>query len=205
MAAVKHSHHDIELDAEGTDSARLAQAGAQQVAVVSPARWGIRHEIAPGGQEPPLARGHRRAGASGLRAGRGLQARRHSENRGTAHGRRARTSRWRGAIHLSSLSRPTIWSMRSPCPVFALDDIAFHCGIHPVGCGSHQLESSLMRFSAGLAFPSPRARRTSLGPRSTPSGGERSGRYGRGARYPRPRLHPARGRQSCSPVTARAS
>lgn len=56
VAAVKHSHHDVEtLDAQGTDSARLAEAGARQVAVVSPARWGLRQEIVREGREPEFA------------------------------------------------------------------------------------------------------------------------------------------------------
>lgn len=59
VATVKHSHHDITFEADGTDSARHRKAGAQQVAVVSPRRWTLlrddgdvtwREEA-----EPPLA------------------------------------------------------------------------------------------------------------------------------------------------------
>ncbi|MCC7250594.1 MAG: molybdopterin-guanine dinucleotide biosynthesis protein B [Hyphomicrobium sp.] len=59
VATVKHSHHQIVFEAKGTDSARHRQAGAQEVAVVSPDRWAV----VRGGEdiawqdepEPPLA------------------------------------------------------------------------------------------------------------------------------------------------------
>jgi len=59
VSTVKHSHHDIAGEAEGTDSARHREAGAQEVALVSPQRWAVignagaipwREEA-----EPPLA------------------------------------------------------------------------------------------------------------------------------------------------------
>ncbi|WP_222846690.1 molybdopterin-guanine dinucleotide biosynthesis protein B [Chitinolyticbacter meiyuanensis] len=52
--AIKHSHHDIPLEPPHKDSARLRAAGAGEVAVVSPYRFAIVHELraAP---EPTLA------------------------------------------------------------------------------------------------------------------------------------------------------
>jgi len=41
VATVKHSHHDIAFEAEGTDSARHRKAGAREVAIVAPKRWAI--------------------------------------------------------------------------------------------------------------------------------------------------------------------
>jgi molybdopterin-guanine dinucleotide biosynthesis protein B len=41
VATVKHAHHSLRLDEEGTDSARHRAAGAAQVAVVSSKRWAI--------------------------------------------------------------------------------------------------------------------------------------------------------------------
>lgn len=41
VSTVKHSHHDISFEAEGTDSARHKTAGAREVALVSPNRWAI--------------------------------------------------------------------------------------------------------------------------------------------------------------------
>ena len=48
VATVKHAHHSLRLDEEGTDSARHRAAGAAQVAVVSSKRWAIMSE----GREP---------------------------------------------------------------------------------------------------------------------------------------------------------
>jgi molybdopterin-guanine dinucleotide biosynthesis protein B len=45
VSTVKHSHHDVELDAPETDSARHRNAGAADVVVVSPRRWGLVHEL----------------------------------------------------------------------------------------------------------------------------------------------------------------
>jgi molybdopterin-guanine dinucleotide biosynthesis protein B len=54
VATVKHAHHDIEIDAADTDSARHRHAGATEVAVVSRHRWAIVHELADE-FEPDLA------------------------------------------------------------------------------------------------------------------------------------------------------
>ena len=48
IATVKHAHHALRLDEEGTDSARHRAAGAAQVAVVSSQRWALMTE----GPEP---------------------------------------------------------------------------------------------------------------------------------------------------------
>lgn len=52
VSTVKHSHHDVELDPPGTDSARHREAGAHDVVLVSPRRWAIVHEMR---DEPALA------------------------------------------------------------------------------------------------------------------------------------------------------
>lgn len=41
VSVIKHSHHDIVLDQPGKDTFRHRQAGAQQVMLVSPYRWGV--------------------------------------------------------------------------------------------------------------------------------------------------------------------
>jgi molybdopterin-guanine dinucleotide biosynthesis protein B len=51
IATIKHAHHDLRLDEEGTDSARHRAAGARQVAVVSQRRWALMTE----GPEPDFA------------------------------------------------------------------------------------------------------------------------------------------------------
>lgn len=51
---IKHSHHDVELEPPGKDSARLRMAGAAEVMVASPFRYAIVHELR-GAPEPTLA------------------------------------------------------------------------------------------------------------------------------------------------------
>jgi molybdopterin-guanine dinucleotide biosynthesis protein B len=53
VSTVKHSHHDVELDAPEADSARHREAGAHDVMLVSPHRWALIHELR-GEPEPPL-------------------------------------------------------------------------------------------------------------------------------------------------------
>jgi len=55
VATVKHAHHDFAIDHEGTDSWRHAQAGAEQVAIVSNYRWAIIHKNQQPENEPNLA------------------------------------------------------------------------------------------------------------------------------------------------------
>lgn len=54
IASVKHSHHDVDIDTGASDSARHRRAGAVEVALVSPTRWAIVHELADE-IEPDLA------------------------------------------------------------------------------------------------------------------------------------------------------
>lgn len=41
VSTVKHSHHEVTFEAEGTDSSRHRNAGAHEVLLVSPRRWGL--------------------------------------------------------------------------------------------------------------------------------------------------------------------
>ncbi|GGC03750.1 molybdopterin-guanine dinucleotide biosynthesis protein B [Pseudoduganella buxea] len=50
---IKHSHHDLELEPPGKDSARLRRAGAAEVMVSSPYRFAIVRELR-GAPEPGL-------------------------------------------------------------------------------------------------------------------------------------------------------
>jgi len=54
VATVKHAHHKFQIDDAATDSARHRQAGAHQVAVVSPARIAMIKEL-DGAPEPDFA------------------------------------------------------------------------------------------------------------------------------------------------------
>ncbi|QSN63692.1 molybdopterin-guanine dinucleotide biosynthesis protein B [Caballeronia sp. M1242] len=51
---IKHSHHSIELEPPGKDSARFRRAGASEVLIASPYRYAIFHELNDEA-EPPLA------------------------------------------------------------------------------------------------------------------------------------------------------
>jgi molybdopterin-guanine dinucleotide biosynthesis protein B len=45
VATIKHAHHNFQIDAEDTDSARHRRAGARQVAIVSTQRWALMSEF----------------------------------------------------------------------------------------------------------------------------------------------------------------
>lgn len=51
---IKHSHHDLILEAPHKDSARIRTAGAAEVLVASPFRFAVMHELR-GAPEPSLA------------------------------------------------------------------------------------------------------------------------------------------------------
>ena len=45
VSAIKHAHHNFQIDHEGRDSWRFRHAGARSIAVVSSARWAMVHEL----------------------------------------------------------------------------------------------------------------------------------------------------------------
>ena len=51
VSAVKHAHHSFDIDHPGRDSYKFREAGARQVALVSPNRWALMHELR--GEEKP--------------------------------------------------------------------------------------------------------------------------------------------------------
>ena len=53
IATVKHAHHALEVDREGTDSWKHREAGASEVAVVGSGRWAVMCELR-GAPEPSL-------------------------------------------------------------------------------------------------------------------------------------------------------
>ncbi len=53
VAAVKHAHHDFDVDQPGRDSHRFRESGAREVAVVSANRVALMHELR-GEAEPGL-------------------------------------------------------------------------------------------------------------------------------------------------------
>ncbi len=53
VSAVKHAHHSFDIDHKGRDTYKLREAGARQVAITSPKRWAIMHELRDE-DEPPF-------------------------------------------------------------------------------------------------------------------------------------------------------
>jgi len=45
VSAIKHAHHSFDIDHPGRDSYRFRESGARQVALVSPRRWALMHEL----------------------------------------------------------------------------------------------------------------------------------------------------------------
>ncbi len=45
VSTVKHAHHRVDVDQEGTDSHRHRQAGAREVMLASSGRWALMHEL----------------------------------------------------------------------------------------------------------------------------------------------------------------
>ena len=54
ISTIKHAHHEFDIDKPGADSFRHREAGAEEVAIVSGARFAIMHELR-GAAEPTLA------------------------------------------------------------------------------------------------------------------------------------------------------
>ncbi len=54
VSTVKHAHHNIQLDHQGTDSFKHRAAGAMEVALVSDTRWALMHEVPSAGAAPTL-------------------------------------------------------------------------------------------------------------------------------------------------------
>lgn len=50
VSAIKHAHHSFDIDHKDTDSYRLREAGARQVALASPRRWALMHELRDEGE-----------------------------------------------------------------------------------------------------------------------------------------------------------
>lgn len=44
VSAIKHAHHSFDIDHKGRDSFKFREAGARQVALISPKRWALMHE-----------------------------------------------------------------------------------------------------------------------------------------------------------------
>lgn len=45
VAAIKHAHHQFDVDHEGRDTYKMREAGARQVAISSPTRWALMCEL----------------------------------------------------------------------------------------------------------------------------------------------------------------
>lgn len=52
VSAIKHAHHTFDIDHPGRDSHRFREAGARQVALASPMRWALMHELRDEAEPP---------------------------------------------------------------------------------------------------------------------------------------------------------
>lgn len=55
ISAVKHAHHEFDLDQPGTDTDKHRAAGAGEVLISSSKRWALMHENIAGETEPTLS------------------------------------------------------------------------------------------------------------------------------------------------------
>lgn len=53
VSAIKHTHHQVDLDRPGKDSYRLRQAGAQEIILAGRERFALLHENTEASEEPP--------------------------------------------------------------------------------------------------------------------------------------------------------
>jgi len=53
VSTLKHTHHRVDLDRPGKDSFRHRTAGAAEVALVTPVRWTVIHEVRNGHEPGP--------------------------------------------------------------------------------------------------------------------------------------------------------
>ncbi|MGI9378436.1 MAG: molybdopterin-guanine dinucleotide biosynthesis protein B [Methyloligellaceae bacterium] len=53
VSAIKHAHHSFDIDHPERDTFKLREAGARQIAIASPRRWALMHELKDE-PEPPL-------------------------------------------------------------------------------------------------------------------------------------------------------
>ena len=123
VATVKHAHHAFQIDDAETDSARHRRAGASQVAIVSRDRWAMITEL-QGSAGARAGRGAVLARSVRSRHRRGLQGRRHPQDRGAPHGFVRQGAAGRERTAWCWPSPPTMPSAESGVPVFALDDVA---------------------------------------------------------------------------------
>lgn len=54
VIALKHAHHEFEIDHPGRDSMKMREAGASEVGIISSTRWALIHELSDDEPEPPL-------------------------------------------------------------------------------------------------------------------------------------------------------
>ncbi|MCG8558540.1 MAG: molybdopterin-guanine dinucleotide biosynthesis protein B [Hyphomicrobiales bacterium] len=52
VSAMKHAHHSFDIDHPGRDSHQFREAGARQVALASPKRWALMHELRDEAEPP---------------------------------------------------------------------------------------------------------------------------------------------------------
>jgi molybdopterin molybdotransferase len=127
VSTVKHAHHATEIDHPGPRQHRHREAGAGQVLVASPVRWALMTELR-GAEEPPLDALLARLDPCDLILIEGYK---------TAPHPKIETHRQAAGRDLLAPSNPTVRAVASDgapdtsLPVFHLDDVRRHRGLHP--------------------------------------------------------------------------
>ena len=119
---IKHSHHSIELEPPGKDSARFRRAGAGEVLIASPYRYAILREL-NGEPEPPLAELAARLSHADLVIVEGF-AREPMPRLEVVRPSAGRDPLYRTDVEIVAIATDEPAAVDTALPVLALDDIA---------------------------------------------------------------------------------
>lgn len=122
VSSVKHTHHAISFEDEGTDSARHRRAGATEVLVVGPGQWALVH-AGEHGHDPSLADVLPRLAPSDLILVEGYKSARIPKIEVRRSAQTERRPLAPGDPHIVAIAADHATDA-GPLPVFALDDVA---------------------------------------------------------------------------------
>lgn len=122
VAAIKHAHHEFDVDQPGRDSFKFREAGAREVAIVSSRRVAIMHELR-GEDEPELEEVIDRLSGSELILVEGFKTRNHPKIE-ARRSNAAQRDPLAGAVPNVVAIAADHQTDGGRLPVFALDDAA---------------------------------------------------------------------------------
>ena len=122
VSTIKHAHVHFDIDHPGRDSFRHREAGAQEVAIASPRRWAVMHELR-GGPEPTLAEMLARLSPCDVVLVEGYKHGPHPKLEVRRHGARQRDPLAPTDPHICAVVSDTPRAEPDAIPVFGLEDI----------------------------------------------------------------------------------